>query len=375
MDVDNHVDNCAPLSMATDKEFRRAAPLVNRHRVRIARELRGLSQAALVASMGNAISVSALSQIETGTWKPSSETLAALSHALDVPPGFFTRRDATPAGFFRSLRSAPAPVRRQLLAGVVMLHDLVGTLDECLKLPDLDLPRYQRDNPSQSYVETIARRVRTDLDLDDEPVGHVIRLIEDHGAIVTRMGVDRGDIDAFSILFQDRPIVVLGTDKAVPARSRFDVAHELGHLVMHGDEHAGSKQAEQEANWFAAAFLMPSGAMRDVLPTRIDWTKLLDLKAKWGVSMGALLMRAKTLEVISDHAYLNGVKTMSARGWRRTEPGDHLVAVERPATLDRASRALKREGIDVNDLAKMARLSADDVRRLLEPALDARPSI
>jgi hypothetical protein len=46
-------------------------------------------------------------------------------------------------------------------------------------------------------------------------------------------------------------------DAARP-RGRFDAAHELGHLVMHGHERPlPGPEAEREANQFASAFLMP----------------------------------------------------------------------------------------------------------------------
>lgn len=70
------------------------------------------------------------------------------------------------------------------------------------------------------------------------------------------------------------PVVVLGADKNDRARSRFDGAHELGHLVVHGHQIWGVKEVEHQAHAFAAAFLMPAGDIRDELPDRADWTVL-----------------------------------------------------------------------------------------------------
>jgi Zn-dependent peptidase ImmA (M78 family) len=152
------------------------------------------------------------------------------------------------------------------------------------------------------------------------PVPNVVETLEDHGLIVIRLPLETADVDAFSLPFQDRPVVVLGADKNDRARSRFDAAHELGHLVAHGDQVWGVKEVEQQAHFFAGAFLMPADDIAHELPTRADWPELFDLKRKWQVSLSALLMRARTLGRMSESQYLTAVKTASARGWRRVEP-------------------------------------------------------
>ncbi|GAA3688320.1 hypothetical protein GCM10022267_88860 [Lentzea roselyniae] len=91
----------------------------------------------------------------------------------------------------------------------------------------------------------------------------------------------------------------LGADKGLRDRSRFDAAHELGHLVLRGaDGPIADKATESQANEFAAAFLMPAEDIAHELPARLDWPALLRLKAKWHVSLAALLVRAKTLGVM-----------------------------------------------------------------------------
>jgi uncharacterized protein DUF955 len=67
--------------------------------------------------------------------------------------------------------------------------------------------------------------------------------------------------------------------------------------VAHGDQVWGVKEVERQAHFFAAAFLMPAEEIAHELPTRADWQELFDLKRKWQVSLGALLMRARALDV------------------------------------------------------------------------------
>ena len=166
------------------------------------------------------------------------------------------------------------------------------------------------------------------------PVPNVAEVLEQHGILLIRLPLDTADVDAFSLPFHDRPVVVLGADKNDRARSRFDAAHELGHLVVHGDQIWGVKEVERQANEFAAAFLMPADDIRDELPERADWAVLFQLKQEWQVSLAALLMRARTLGRMSENNYLTAVKAASARGWRRVEPVP-LGKPEHPTCLQR----------------------------------------
>lgn len=137
---------------------------------------------------------------------------------------------------------------------------------------------------------------------------------------VIRLPLGSADVDAFSLPFPDHPVVVLGTDKNDRARSRFDAAHELAHLVLHGEQIWGLREVEAQAHQFAAAFLMPADEIIHQLPVTVDWPKLFELKRHWQVSLAALLMRARTLGRMTGSTYLTAIKAASARGWRRVEP-------------------------------------------------------
>jgi Zn-dependent peptidase ImmA (M78 family)/DNA-binding XRE family transcriptional regulator len=290
-------------------------------RLRLARELKEWSQADLAAQVS--VTAAALGQYESGTTRPSPQTLTELSHTLDVPAEFFELPVVqTHDGFFRSTRRTPVAHRRHARALAHIAHDLAtrnaaGKILPPVSLPhlpppDLDAPREQ--------IEALAQHVRQAWGLLPGPVSNVVELLEAHGIVVLRLPLDTADVDAFSLPFPDRPVAVLGTDKNDRARSRFDGSHELGHLVLHGEQVWGMKEVEAQAHAFAAAFLMPADDIRDELPTHADWPTLFDLKRRWQVSLAALLMRAKTLGRMTDSSYLTAVKALSARGWRRLEP-------------------------------------------------------
>ena len=245
-----------------------------------------------------------------------------MTSALGVPAQFFSLPlTETHDGFFRSLRRTSVTHRRRARALAHIAHDLAVTAGH----PDCRRSAYPR-YPSPAWqapdgeLEEAARQVRQAFGLPRGPVPNVAETLEKHGILVIRLPLDTADVDAFSLPFHDRPVVVLGTDKNDRARSRFDGAHELGHLVVHGDQIWGVKEVEHQAHAFAAAFLMPADDIRDELPDRADWPVLFQLKQKWQVSLAALLMRARTLGRMSENNYLTAVKAASARGWRRIEP-------------------------------------------------------
>ncbi|WP_424183784.1 ImmA/IrrE family metallo-endopeptidase [Actinokineospora sp. G85] len=159
-------------------------------------------------------------------------------------------------------------------------------------------------------------------------------------------------VDAYSVSRPERPLVLLNPAKDDYYRQRFDVAHELGHLVMHGDEEPGNNIIENQANRFAAEFLMPAEQIAPRLPARADWQLLAQLKETWGVSLQALLYRSRQLGIMRDVTYRNAMTTISTRGWRRREPGE-VVAVEQPSMLPRAVGLVSPQA-----LAEQSRLPA-----------------
>jgi Zn-dependent peptidase ImmA (M78 family) len=357
--------------------------LFDSERLRLARELRGLSQKAVAEEAGRLggerLTSAAVSQFERGDSTPTADRIEALAAALQVPAGYFARvqpADTEVPAFFRSLRSTSATQRRRARAIAHLAWQFTSAIEEHVMLPDLDHPRHPLPlDATPDAVEEVAGKVRREWKLERGPVANVVRELERHGVIVVRLLTGEARMDAFSVAFHGRPVVVLTDDKGDRSRSRFDAAHELGHLVMHEPDERATKEAENQAHWFAAGFLMPVDDIRHELPSRADWRALLDLKQEWDVSVQALLRRAKTLGVMSDNTYLQAVKTLSARGWRTDEPGS-IGPPERPTLLSTAVRLVEDEGIsDLASVAEGAHLPRRDVEQLLGDSRDSRPEV
>lgn len=302
-------------------------------RLRLARELKEWSQVDLAARLD--VTPAAVSQFESGVTRPGSDALRRMSGALGVPTEFFFLPvTGTHDGFFRSLRRTSVSHRRRARALAHIAHDLAVTAGTSA-LPPVSVPQIPVTSleAPRGELEEAARQVRREFGMPSGPVPNVADSLEKQGILVIRLPLDTADVDAFSLPFHDRPIVVLGADKNDRARSRFDGAHELGHLVVHGEQVWGMKEVEHQAHAFAAAFLMPTEDIWDELPARADWPSLFHLKQKWQVSLAALLMRARTLGRMTENNYLTAVKYASARGWRRIEPVP-LGKPESPACLE-----------------------------------------
>ena len=290
-------------------------------RLRLARDLRGISQADLATALG--LTPAALSQFESGATRPSADNLARLADSLVVPKSFFgLALIETHEGFFRSLRRTTVADRRRARAIAHVAHDAARLGASGKALPNLALPIFPVSSldVDEDEIEGFAERLRRSWDIAAGPAPNMVELLEAHGIVVIRLPLETSDVDAFSLPFPDRPVIVLGSDKNDRARSRFDAAHELGHLVIHDEQVWGLPEVEKQAHQFAAAFLMPRADIEASLPSRLDWQVLFELKKQWQVSLAALLMRARTLGRMTEATYLAGMKAMSTHGWRRIEP-------------------------------------------------------
>ncbi|MEU3002604.1 ImmA/IrrE family metallo-endopeptidase [Streptomyces sp. NPDC006995] len=258
------------------------------------------------------------------------------------------------------LRSTSQLVRDQAFAYGLVATDVGAALERHVEFPDPDIPRLSVDveDEQTDLPEQAARLLRKHWDIPTGPIDHLVRMAENRGVLVVYSPSQTAAVDAYSFETDNRPTVVLNPTKNDYFRQRFDVAHELGHLVIHVDSEPGDRITENQANRFAAEFLMPSDEMRDLLPSKADWRTLGALKADWNVSPQALLYRSRQLGVMSDVTYRNAVLYLSSKGWRRREPGV-MPVTEQPSLFPKAVEILGQVGTGEEVLAGEARVPLD----------------
>jgi Zn-dependent peptidase ImmA (M78 family)/transcriptional regulator with XRE-family HTH domain len=287
-------------------------------RLALARKRRGLTLTRLAKDVS--LSTRSLSAFENGHATPSPETLAALAAALDVSPRFLDGQDLEeiPVGAvsFRALSKMTARQRDSALGcgGVALLID--EWIEARFSLPGVDVPTLTGYEP-----EHAAEVLRARWGLGEKPISNLLHLVEAHGVRVYSLTEDNRNLDAFSLYWHGRPVVMISTQKS-GERGRFDLAHELGHLVLHSEyRELDRPEAETEANRFAAAFLMPRASVLAYNLFNADVSRILKAKSIWQVAAMALAHRLHELGLMTDWVYRSACVQLSRLGYRSSEPG------------------------------------------------------
>ena len=305
----------------------------NGTRLEEARLARGLTQASLASMIEkNSTTVGAW---ESGRQAPDWESIERLSVQLKVKTSLFLQSDisASSSHFFRSNANVTLGLQKKSKALLRWAEIITDKLEEWIDFPAIDMPLVDRLDVRQiddSYIENVASTCRSHWSLGVAPVSNVVELLEAAGAVVVREELGGVKMDGVSAWFGSRPYALLADDKASAVRSRFDAAHELGHLVMHRHIDAESlsrseyQEMERQAHMFASSFLLPAeGFLRELRYPSLD--TFIELKPRWGASVGAMTMRCEQLEVISPEQKSRLFRHMSARGWRKAEPLDDTL--------------------------------------------------
>ncbi|HWL22404.1 MAG TPA: XRE family transcriptional regulator [Ureibacillus sp.] len=323
----------------------------NGARLREGRIYRGYTITDLANELG--VSKQMISKYENNKANPTFEALLAITHILKFPKEYFYEKSVevkTGNTYFRSLLSTGKKEREMQYDRVKYLTIIRSLLEEYVDFPELDVPDFSEDDIEN--IEQAANQLRQVWGLSDAPIKNIVYLLETKGFVMNSIKLDKKTIDAFGAHHETNGknyySIVLGNEKRSYYRRQFDAAHELGHKVLHDpylnlDDLSKEefKQMEQEANDFAAAFLLPRESfLRDVSihPNDLMYYKLL--KKKWCVSIGAMVMRAYKLGAISDGTYQYMQRSISQKGWRKKEPLDDIKEVKDPVAMKQAVELL-----------------------------------
>lgn len=326
-------------------------------RLVLARKRRRMTLAALARESG--VSSQSLTAYENGRKTPASDTLLLIANALRFPATFFELPAPlelpADAVSFRAPSKMSAIERESSLSAGMVATDLNRWLEERFKLPARNIPTLPHLPPAEA-----AERVRAYWGLGEAPVPNMVHLLEANGVRVFSLPPDCLDVDAFATTRPDTPFVFLNTRKS-GERGRFDVAHELGHLVLHCEHRVpGSKETENEANEFASAFLMPRAGLLAQQLYDASVERILSAKRRWGVSAMALTYRMHKLKLLSDWRYHQTAKQLTQMGYRSAEPGSSIIR-ESSQLLAKVFEALRSHGITSVDLANQLHLPLEDL--------------
>jgi Zn-dependent peptidase ImmA (M78 family)/transcriptional regulator with XRE-family HTH domain len=301
-------------------------------RLWVARALRQVSQSELAAKLK--ISQAKLSKIEAGIVQPTDQLLTSLSDELKVKRRFFLQSDLrriNPVSLHRKRQKLTVGDWESINARAEVYRIAISQMLQAVELTVTSTTPQIDPDEFDGRVEDVAASVRQCWTISRGPVSDVVKACEDAGIIVVNFDFGTELIDAFCQHATEGlpPLIFINSRMRQIDRIRFSLSHELGHLVMH---RIPNNVMEEQANQFAAAFLMPDKDIRHSFK-QMSLDKLMSLKLYWKVSMQALVRRARDLGEITDRAFKYYMVEMSKRGWSSQEPISLDRDSERPSSL------------------------------------------
>lgn len=333
-------------------------------RIRQAREIAGLTQEKLAERAG--VDQSRVARWERDLLVPSDEQLQKIALATKFPVSFF-RRPIGPEFPFGSLmnrarKSLLSEDRDRLRQLGRLTYELATELSNRFAPIAVHIPQTDSEEPRAS-----AQLTRNAFGLSpDTPFTSIVNRLERNGVFVFAVPDEIDEHDAYSLWTDSdprKPVIVLSAGKPGD-RLRWNVAHELGHLVMHRSFEGSHVEREEKADLFASELLLPAVAMRVELQPPLTLTKFAELKSKWGVSIQALINCAWQLGIISDRQRKYFFMQLSSMGWRKDEPV--AIPLERPRLLRKMAESVAAGPLNYSRVAQMVSAPVKLVQDILE---------
>jgi Zn-dependent peptidase ImmA (M78 family)/DNA-binding XRE family transcriptional regulator len=328
-------------------------------RLSLARRRRRLSKAKLAEMLG--ITPHTVLRYESGDITPPEEMIMKLSELLDFPIEFFEGDEidgpSERAVSFRSLSTMSARDRRSALAAGSLAFMFSDWVEQKFALPEPALSDLSEIDP-----ELAARSLRQRWSLGERPVNNVIHLLEAKGVRVFSLAENTKTIDACSAWRGDYPFMFLNMFKTAE-RTRFDAAHELGHLVLHRHGGPRGREVEEHANRFAEEFLMPAADVLAVAPRISKLNQIIQAKKRWGVSAQALTYRLHRLKVTTEWQNRMFCIQLVQHGYTDAEPQG--MAREQSLIWQKVLTELWKERITKTEIAAALHLPQWELENLL----------
>ncbi|MGL4228024.1 MAG: helix-turn-helix domain-containing protein [Tannerellaceae bacterium] len=277
-------------------------------RLKSARLMKGLSMDDLCERIGNAVSKQSISKYENGKMMPDSTVLIALSNALDVPIDYFFRpyRFEFPDVEFRK-KSKLGSINIQGIKELVRDHiERYFEIENILELNhDFKIDFSNVTIQSVVDVKDQAKRLRELWSLGEDGISSVVSVLEENNIKVIELDAS-DDFDGLSGFINHKNPVIVLNQNFTSERLRFTALHELGHLLLNFDKVFTRKEIENMCNLFANEMLISSRQFIKLIGSsrkEISLQELISIQKQYGISIDALMYKAKELNVITDNRY------------------------------------------------------------------------
>ncbi|WP_294379784.1 ImmA/IrrE family metallo-endopeptidase, partial [uncultured Clostridium sp.] len=224
-------------------------------------------------------------------------------------------------------------------------------------------------NYDMEDIKQITLKIRELWNLKHDPIDNLSYVLQTNGFFINKQYIEQNKTDGFSQSIGDKFYIFISANKECAVRSRFDLAYELGHLVLHrniDDDEQSSKCIERQADYFASELLYPSDIfINEIQSLPLNFETFIMLKEKWKISIQALIRKCRDLELISEDKYIYFQKKISYNKWRFKEPLDDYIIAEEPRLLkDAIELLIENNIINKRDILMNIELDKKDIIKL-----------
>ena len=335
-------------------------------RIRCARETAGFSK----VQLAHLLSVNPRTITNYETYGAPQAKINALAELLGVMPSFFTVHPSDPAiedfseaqVWFRSMRKSTAKQRKSAVGHGKSALLLFHWIENHFSLPHNDFPM---EDTAQMPPRSSALALRGDWGYGENPLPNMISLAESHGIRVFSLPSVGKEVDAFSFVFAGQPYIAVDANKT-PERVRFDIAHEIGHLMMHeasmSELNVDTRDIEKEAQEFASNLLMPERRVKALISRHAVIDDIFKAKKYFGVAAMAMAYRAHALGRLTDWEYRSMCSQLTSMGYRMAEPEG--IGAEKSQVFAFVVSANRAKGVSVNTVSEETGLTSQELHAL-----------
>ncbi len=285
-------------------------------RLKSARIRAGISQDQLVKNMGGLVSKNAISKYEKGKMMAGSKVLLALAKALDVKPDYFFRPFTVEISQIEFRKKSKLSVKavNAIRQKVTDFIERYVEVEQFLNIhSDFSSPVTEFSISSKQDVEQAANIVRNAWDLGSNALPNVIDMLEDKQIKIIEIDAP-DEFDGFSGWANGNiPLIIINKNYTIE-RKRLTALHELGHLLLNLPDKTSHKDREHFCFQFAGAMLIPDTTFKNEIGehrSQLSEPELIAMKETYGISIQAIMARAKDLDIITDLHYISFRKWIS----------------------------------------------------------------
>jgi len=334
-------------------------------RLKSARKMAGYSLEELAGKLGN-ITKQALSNYENGKRKPNSDVIIRLAKIIGVKPDYFVRENSLKFENFEFRKSSKL-LKKQINSIEERTRDYLERYYELEQIMGVDEKFF---NPIKNIeiknggnAESAAEKLRENWGIGFNPIKNLIETLEDHEIRIFEIDADK-KFDGLAVYSGAFPIIIINKNIEDIVRKRMTVAHELGHLLLKLIENLNPKEKERYCFRFAGAFLIPKQVLINELGrkrSKITLKELEHLKEEFGISIQALMRRARDLDIITKIKYQNFCIKIRKEGWEKFETGIYNGEEKPVRDKNLLYRAISEEIISISKAASIANVTVSEL--------------